>query len=61
MATNPSKQESASTRRKSPVRVHELGLPGDAIMATEHHGGADQAIYAYSTDDYDWWAAGSRP
>lgn len=40
-----------------PVRVQSLGLPGDAIVATEHHGGADQAIYAYSTDDYDWWAA----
>jgi MOSC domain-containing protein YiiM len=32
------------------------GLYGDAIVATEHHGGADQAIYAYSADDYDWWA-----
>ncbi|MDH3778175.1 MAG: MOSC domain-containing protein [Gammaproteobacteria bacterium] len=41
---------------EDPVRVHALGLPGDAIIATEHHGGADQAIYAYSTDDYDWWA-----
>lgn len=42
---------------EGPVRVQSLGLPGDAIVATEHHGGADQAIYAYSTDDYDWWAA----
>ena len=41
---------------EDPVRVHALGLPGDAIIATKHHGGADQAIYAYSTDDYDWWA-----
>jgi MOSC domain-containing protein YiiM len=41
---------------EDPVHVHALGLPGDAIIATEHHGGADQAIYAYSTDDYDWWA-----
>jgi MOSC domain-containing protein YiiM len=41
---------------EGPVRVQKLGLPGDAIIATEHHGGADQAIYAYSTDDYDWWA-----
>ncbi len=39
------------------VRVTTLGIPGDAIVATQHHGGADQAIYAYSADDYDWWAS----
>ena len=38
-----------------PVRVTVDGIPGDAIGATEHHGGADQAIYAYGADDYDWW------
>ena len=32
------------------------GIPGDAIVATKHHGGPDQAVYAYSSDDYDWWA-----
>lgn len=40
----------------SPVRLTAEGVAGDAIVATEHHGGADQAIYAYSADDYDWWA-----
>jgi len=39
------------------VRLSTLGIPGDAIVATRHHGGVDQAIYAYSTDDYDWWAS----
>ncbi len=39
-----------------PVAVTEEGIPGDAIVATKHHGGSDQAIYAYSADDYDWWA-----
>lgn len=39
-----------------PVRLTADGIQGDAIVATEHHGGADQAIYAYSADDYDWWA-----
>ena len=39
-----------------PVRITVDGIPGDAIVATEHHGGVDQAIYAYSADDYDWWA-----
>ncbi len=37
------------------VAVTEAGIPGDAIIATKHHGGPDQAIYAYSADDYDWW------
>lgn len=40
-----------------PVMVTGSGLHGDAILATEHHGGPDQAVYAYSADDYDWWAA----
>ncbi|MDJ0712379.1 MAG: MOSC domain-containing protein [Woeseiaceae bacterium] len=39
-----------------PVAVTEEGIPGDTIVATEHHGGSDQAIYAYSADDYEWWA-----
>lgn len=40
----------------SPVFVSSLGIEGDSIVSTEHHGGPDQAIYAYSADDYDWWA-----
>jgi MOSC domain-containing protein YiiM len=39
-----------------PVSVEELGLRGDVIVDSEHHGGPDQAIYAYSAEDYDWWA-----
>lgn len=39
-----------------PVRVTTEGLVGDAILDTKHHGGVDQAVYAYSLDDYDWWA-----
>jgi MOSC domain-containing protein YiiM len=39
------------------VRITTLGIPGDAIVSTAHHGGPDQAIYAYSADDYDWWQA----
>ena len=38
------------------VQIGVEGIPGDAIVSTEHHGGPDQAIYAYSSDDYDWWA-----
>jgi MOSC domain-containing protein YiiM len=39
-----------------PVEIAREGVRGDAIVATEHHGGADQAIYVYSADDYEWWA-----
>jgi len=38
------------------VQIGVEGIPGDAIVSTVHHGGPDQAIYAYSSDDYDWWA-----
>lgn len=37
--------------------VGELGVQNDAIVDDEHHGGPDQAVYAYSADDYDWWNA----
>ncbi|MCG8369123.1 MAG: MOSC domain-containing protein [Proteobacteria bacterium] len=40
---------------EGPVRVTRDGLEGDAIVATEHHGGVDQAVYAYSGEDYEWW------
>ena len=36
--------------------IEEAGVRGDSIVNTEHHGGVDQAVYAYSADDYDWWA-----
>ncbi len=32
------------------------GLAGDRIFDIEHHGGDDQAVYAYAREDYDWWA-----
>jgi MOSC domain-containing protein YiiM len=31
------------------------GLVGDKIFDIEHHGGDDQAVYAYAREDYDWW------
>lgn len=39
-----------------PVDVTELGLHGDQVLDSEHHGGPDQAVYVYSADDYEWWA-----
>lgn len=39
-----------------PVQVTRAGLPGDAIIDTQHHGGPDQAVYLYGSADYAWWA-----
>ncbi|HXH33048.1 MAG TPA: MOSC domain-containing protein [Plantibacter sp.] len=32
-----------------------LGVEGDVVADTKHHGGPDQAVYLYSRADYDWW------
>jgi MOSC domain-containing protein YiiM len=39
------------------VRIEEAGVCDDVISDVLNHGGADQAIYVYSADDYDWWAS----
>nr|WP_296065868.1 MOSC domain-containing protein [uncultured Actinoplanes sp.] len=31
------------------------GLVGDPIGDVKHHGGDDQAVYAYAREDLDWW------
>jgi MOSC domain-containing protein YiiM len=31
------------------------GVVGDRIFDTAHHGGDDQAVYAYAREDLDWW------
>ena len=46
--------------RKGPVErghVGPLGLAGDVVADVENHGGPDQALYLYSSDDYAFWAA----
>ncbi|WP_458108924.1 MOSC domain-containing protein [Arthrobacter sp. R3-55] len=40
-----------------PVKVHKLGLHGDVQANRVDHGGEDQALYAYSQADADFWAA----
>ena len=40
-----------------PVRVGRLGLAGDEVSDTRHHGGVDQAVYAFPREDLDAWAA----
>ena len=32
------------------------GVVGDFIGDTRHHGGDDQAVYAYAAEDYAWWS-----
>jgi MOSC domain-containing protein YiiM len=38
------------------VEVHRLGLAGDQVSDTRHHGGPDQAVYAFAREELDWWA-----
>ena len=33
-----------------------VGLAGDEIRDTRHHGGPDKAVYAYAVEDLQWWA-----
>ncbi|MBO9704234.1 MOSC domain-containing protein [Arthrobacter woluwensis] len=42
---------------EGPVTVHRLGLHGDIQADRANHGGFDQAVYAYSQEDADHWAA----
>lgn len=43
----------SSTRE--PTFVERMGLVGDVVSDTRHHGGADQAVYVYGDEDYKWW------
>ena len=38
------------------VQVGPLGLEGDQVSDRRHHGGIDQAVYAFAREDLDWWA-----
>jgi MOSC domain-containing protein YiiM len=38
------------------VPVRRLGLEGDSQTDTANHGGPEQAVYAYATEDLDHWA-----
>jgi MOSC domain-containing protein YiiM len=39
-----------------PVAVGPLGLEGDDQYDKQHHGGVDQAVYAYATEEAQRWA-----
>ena len=40
---------------EGPVAVGPLGVEGDQISDTKHHGGPDQAVYAFAREDLDFW------
>ena len=67
---NPAKPDTGATGIfkvpvDAPVRVEvprpknsgpgQSGLIGDVICDIKHHGGPDQAVYAYAREDLDWW------
>ena len=37
------------------VRLTRLGLEGDAVADTRHHGGPDKAVLCYAASHYDRW------
>ncbi|MEH1055275.1 MOSC domain-containing protein [Micromonospora sp. CPCC 206171] len=40
-----------------PVLLSADGVAGDFIGERAHHGGPDQAVYAYAGEDAEWWSA----
>lgn len=40
-----------------PKGTGEVGLAGDRVHDVKHHGGSDQAVYAYAREDLDRWEA----
>ncbi|HWG02823.1 MAG TPA: MOSC domain-containing protein [Trebonia sp.] len=40
-----------------PKGTGAVGLAGDRVYDVAHHGGSDQAVYAYAREDLDGWAA----
>lgn len=42
---------------RGPVLATRLGLSGDQVSDTRHHGGVDQAVYAFAREDLDTWSA----
>jgi MOSC domain-containing protein YiiM len=67
--TNPWKGLTATGIDKRPVEgpvavsvpgpkgTGEVGLGGDRVYDVKHHGGPDQAVYAYAREDLDGWEA----
>ena len=41
---------------QGPVLIQELGPVGDTVLDRRHHGGRDQAVYAYAQEDLEQWS-----
>lgn len=44
-----------TVREPGPRGIGGSGLVGDPICDRRHHGGTDQAVYAYAREDLDFW------
>jgi MOSC domain-containing protein YiiM len=42
--------------RVRPAAAGAVGLEGDQVVDVRHHGGPDQAVYAYAVEDLRWWS-----
>lgn len=40
----------------APIALTPLGLTGDAVCDVDNHGGLDQSVYVFTTQDYAWWS-----
>jgi MOSC domain-containing protein YiiM len=55
--TGIAKQRSIASPYPPPrARKGPSGVAGDFIGNRRHHGGADQAVYAFAREELDWWA-----
>ncbi|GGL56242.1 MOSC domain-containing protein [Planomonospora parontospora] len=44
-----------AVRDPGPKGTGAVGLAGDRVYDVKHHGGSDQAVYAYAREDLDAW------
>ena len=58
---DPTLRQWTSAFRKLPISgaalIDPMGIKGDEVADTKHHGGRDKAILCYSNDHYGHWAA----
>lgn len=47
--------EAVMVREPGPRGIGGSGVVGDPICDLRHHGGSDQAVYAYAREDLDFW------
>ena len=48
-------QHAVAVTKPGPKGTGAVGLAGDRAHDVKHHGGADQALYAYAREDLDTW------